>query len=134
MEVSVQLSGSGVIAQHTEGSKAFPQLAAALEDEGQAAAAMEKARGEVAALFGARPGQVVFTSGGAESSNAAVKGLALALLRRGAPSRRLLLSEVEHAPVIHSALGLELVGFQVVKLGVGRCGRLDLEHFSRVLE
>jgi cysteine desulfurase len=76
----------------------------------RASAALADARAEVAAAFGARPGEVVFTSGGTEADNLAVKGLALARPR----GRHVVTSAIEHEAVLESVASLErLHGFEV---------------------
>ncbi len=92
----------------------------------QARRRVEEAREQVAALLGARPSEVIFTAGGTESDNLAVKGVFWA--RRAAdPARvRVLASSVEHHAVldaVHWLAGHE--GAQVSWLPVDRTGRLD---------
>jgi cysteine desulfurase len=87
---------------------------------------VEEARESVAGAFGARPSEVVFTSGGTESDNLAVKGVYLA--RRGADPRRrrVLASAVEHHAVMDSAEWLARAeGAEVVWLAVDDTGRVD---------
>ena len=91
--------------------------------EGQRArAAVEAARAQVAALVGARPDQVVFTSGGTEGDHAGLIGLAWAAERRG---RRLAISAVEHHAVHGAAEVLERLGFAIEHLPVSRSGVVD---------
>src|SRR5690606_32649522 len=68
--------------------------------------------------------EVVFTSGGTESINAAVKGVALAQAEAGA-GRHVLTTEVEHHAVLHSAQYLERDGFDVELLPVDEYGRVS---------
>ncbi|HET6817904.1 MAG TPA: cysteine desulfurase family protein [Mycobacteriales bacterium] len=96
---------------------------------------VEESRETVAAAFGARPSEVVFTSGGTESDNLAVKGIFWA--RRAADPRRvrLLASAVEHHAVMDSAEWLAAEeGAQVTWLPVDETGRVDpatlREHLS----
>jgi len=91
--------------------------------EGQRArAAVEAARAQVAALVGARPDQVVFTSGGTEGDHAGLIGLAWAAERRG---RRVAISAVEHHAVHGAAEVLERLGFAIEHLPVSRSGVVD---------
>ena len=76
--------------------------------------AVEDARRRVAQHLGARPAEIVFTSGGTESDNAAVKGMALAAPR----GRHVLVSAVEHPAVLESAAWLARMGFTVEQLPV----------------
>ncbi|WP_022894259.1 cysteine desulfurase family protein [Agromyces subbeticus] len=96
----------------------------------QAARALAEARATVAAVVGARPGDVVFTSGGTEADNLAVKGLALANPR----GRHLVISPIEHEAVLESAayLGREH-GFEVSQVAVGAGGLVDPEALARVI-
>ena len=86
----------------------------------QAAAA---ARGKVAALLGARPEEIFFTSGGSESDNWALRGLAEANRERG---RHIITTAVEHHAVLHTCRRLEQQGWRVTYLPVDREGRVSL--------
>ena len=87
--------------------------------------AVETARASVAALIGASPGGITFTSGATESNNWAVKGL----LMPGAPvrGRRVVTSAVEHVSVVGPCRTLERAGFEVVVVGVDSDGVVDLD-------
>ncbi|GAA1834230.1 cysteine desulfurase family protein [Agromyces salentinus] len=99
------------------GSFGNPSSRHELGDE--AARALAWARGEVAAIVGCRPGEVVFTSGGTEADNLAVKGIALARPR----GRRVVVSPIEHEAVLESAAYLaRLHGFTVVEVPVDAGG------------
>ncbi|RLV56868.1 cysteine desulfurase [Aeromicrobium phragmitis] len=92
---------------------------ASQHEPGQLAArALEDARARVAARLGARPGEIVFTSGGTEADNAAVKGIALAAPR----GRHVLVSAVEHPAVLESAAWLTRWGFEVQRVPVDHDG------------
>lgn len=93
---------------------------------GCAADVLEKARRAVAALVGTAPEGVVFTSGGTEACNLAVKGLAAASARRG-----LVLSAVEPYAVDHPARTLAKKGWHVTRVGVDLAGRVDPEALAR---
>ncbi|MGX5696894.1 cysteine desulfurase family protein [Agromyces soli] len=96
----------------------------------EAARALAEARAQVAEVAGARPGDVVFTSGGTEADNLAVKGIALAKPR----GRHIVVSAVEHEAVLESARYLErLHGFDVDILGVDEFGRVRPEALAAVL-
>lgn len=84
---------------------------------------VERARGQVAALLGASPAQVVFTSGGTEALNAALKGLAFA--RSDARRDVLLVGATEHHAVSDSARFLDRFGFATRAIGVDAAGRVD---------
>ncbi|MBM4415787.1 MAG: cysteine desulfurase [Chloroflexi bacterium] len=90
----------------------------------RAADALAVGREQVAAVLGALPEEVVFTSGGTESINAALKGVAFAQRDAGAGAH-ILTTEVEHHAVLHSAQYLERFGFDVELLPVDEHGRVD---------
>ena len=100
-----------------------------------AAAALAGARAATAKALGCRPGEVVFTSGGTEADNLAVKGIALA--RRAADPRldRVAISAVEHPAVEESARYLERVhGFAVDVIPVDRFGQVSEEALAAALQ
>ena len=82
----------------------------------QAHAAVETARAHVAALIGARPEDIVFTSGATESDNLAVRGLALGL---PAGAKHVVTTVIEHAAVLEPCRTLERHGFEVTRVPVG---------------
>ena len=85
----------------------------------------EEARARVAALLGCCPVEVVFTSGGTESDNHAIKGAAFALRERGT---HVVTSRVEHHAVLHACRWLQQrLGFSVTYLDVDPDGRVDPE-------
>ncbi|ANJ26548.1 cysteine desulfurase family protein [Agromyces aureus] len=85
----------------------------------EAARALAWARSEVAAVIGCRPGEVVFTSGGTEADNLAIKGISLARPR----GRHLVVSPVEHEAVLESAAYLvRHHGFTVTEVAVDSGG------------
>ncbi len=89
--------------------------------------AVERARAQVAGLLGCRPGEVIFTSGGTESNNYALKGVALAHRERG---NHVITSAVEHPAVTNVCRWLETLGFGLTVLpvdGHGLVGPADLE-------
>ena len=93
-----------------------------------------QARREVADLIGAGSDEVVFTSGGTESTNSAIKGLAFGALRDPAsPRRRIVISAIEHPATVETARSLERFGFEVAMVGVDRQGALDLHDLERAL-
>jgi cysteine desulfurase len=101
--------------------------------QGRAArAAVETAREQVAALVGAAPSEVVFTSGGTEADNLAVKGT---VLERPAGARHLVCSAVEHHAVLDAAAWAEAdAGARVDLAPVDRAGRVELGRLAGLLE
>jgi cysteine desulfurase len=81
--------------------------------------ALEDARERVASLLGARPGEIVFTSGGTESDNLAVKGASLP------GGGGIVTTAVEHEAVLESAAARERAGCKVEVVGVDVVGRVD---------
>ncbi|MBI1953652.1 MAG: cysteine desulfurase [Candidatus Omnitrophica bacterium] len=90
----------------------------------EARGALEAARQELLGFLGDPQGQLVFTSGGTEADNLALKGAARA---RGAGGGRLIVSAVEHHAVLHPAQALAREGFEVTALPVDRQGLVDPE-------
>jgi cysteine desulfurase len=90
----------------------------------RARAAVETAREQVAELINAKPQEIIFTSGGTESDNHAIFGVAQARspVRRGA---HVITSSVEHEAVLNSCQALEKLGFAVTYLPVSREGLVD---------
>jgi len=98
--------------------------------------ALEEARDQVAALVGASPGEVVFTSGGTEADNLAVFGVASAASRgRGGSPVVLVSSAVEHDAVLGPCrvAAARLDGVEHVRAGVGSTGRVDLDRLAELL-
>ncbi|MEV1130369.1 cysteine desulfurase family protein [Agromyces sp. NPDC049794] len=96
----------------------------------EAARALAAARADVAAVIGCRPGDVVFTSGGTEADNLAIKGIALANPR----GRHVVVSPVEHEAVLESVDHLVRVhGFEVSFVDVDEHGLVHPEALARVI-
>jgi cysteine desulfurase len=90
--------------------------------------AVDKAREQVASLIGAESEEIIFTSGGTESNNLAVKGLALA-----AKGKHVVISAIEHFSVLHSARTLEKWGFAVSEVPVDKYGLVDPAEVEKAL-
>jgi cysteine desulfurase NifS/selenium donor protein len=88
----------------------------------EARAAVEAARRQVAALLGARPEELVFTSGGTEGSNTVIQGVARLLRGKG---RHVVTSAIEHPAVLEPCALLEEDGWSVTRVRVGGEGRVD---------
>ena len=123
---------------HSEVVKAMlPYLAesfgnpSSLHDWGDdAREAIEKARAQVAQLIGADTGEIIFTSGGTEGNNFAIKGLALAQQGKG---KHVVVSAIEHFSVLHSAKTLGKWGFEVCEVPVDKHGVVDPDEVRRNL-
>ena len=96
----------------------------------EAEEAVEKARGQVAALIGADPREIVWTSGATESNNLALKGAAHFYGSRG---KHLVTVKTEHKAVLDTMRELERQGFEVTYLDVQDNGLLDLDRFRDAL-
>ena len=90
---------------------------------------VEEARESVARLVGASPEEILFTSGGTESDNLAVLGLASADPRK----KHVVVSAVEHAAVRGAAEYLEATGYEVTRIGVDTDGLVSPERFAGAL-
>ena len=91
------------------------------------AAAVDEARDTVAALIGAKPSEIYFTSGGTESDNWALRGAAHANAERG---KHLIVSAVEHPAMISTARELQKEGFEVTFAAVDEFGKVDLQKLK----
>jgi cysteine desulfurase len=96
----------------------------------EAEEAVEKARSQVAALIGADPREIVWTSGATESNNLAIKGAANFYQSRG---KHLVTVKTEHKAVLDTMRELERQGFEVTYLDVQENGLLDLERLNAAL-
>ena len=92
--------------------------------------ALDEAREKVAGLIGAEAEEIIFTSGGTESNNFAVKGLALAQQAKG---KHVVVSAIEHFSVLHSARTLEKWGFEVTEVPVDKYGVVDPEDVKKAI-
>jgi len=90
-------------------------------------AALDTSREQVAELLGTKENEIIFTSGGSESNNFAIKGAASALKELG---NHLITTEVEHASVIETFKFLQTQGFRVTLLGVNQHGLIDLDELK----
>jgi len=140
--------GAEVYLDHAASTPMYPEAIAAMTEQlgrvgnpsslhasGRATRrVVEESRETIARALNARPGEVVFTSGGTESDNLAVKGLYWS--RREADPRRsrILSTSVEHHAVLDSLQWLEERGAEVELLPVDRCGRLELGTLREAIE
>jgi cysteine desulfurase len=92
---------------------------------------VDAARGEVAALIGAAPAEVVFTGSGTEADNLALRGVAAAAR---APRRKVLYSAVEHHAIVHTARALAEEGVPVETIRVTPDGLLDLADLRQKVD
>ncbi|MGI6686761.1 MAG: cysteine desulfurase NifS [Christensenellales bacterium] len=92
--------------------------------------AIDVARRQVAELISAKPGEIFFTSGGTESDNWALKGIALANKNKG---NHIITSAIEHHAVLETAHWLEGQGFELTYLPVGSDGIVDPDQVVRAI-
>ena len=83
---------------------------------------VDEAREQVAALIGASPSEIIFTSGGTEANNFALLGVALGTGKVGG---HIVTSQVEHPSILNPCLQLEKLGFDVGRLSVDRLGQVE---------
>jgi hypothetical protein len=93
-------------------------------------AAVERAREQVASLLGCAPEEVYFTSGGTESNNLAICGVAAASKEK----KHLVTSEIEHPATEKPCTRMELDGWRTTRLGVDGTGRVDLAQAADVID
>jgi cysteine desulfurase len=92
--------------------------------------ALETARGQVAALLGCQHDEIVFTSGGSEANNLALKGMFFALREKG---NHIITTRIEHPAIIEPCRFLERLGAQVTHLPVDGTGRVDPDDLRRAI-
>ena len=92
--------------------------------------AVDKARIQVADLLGVSPDEIVFTSGGTEANNYAIKGTALARKDRG---NHIITSAIEHPAVLEVCAWLEKQGFEITRLSVDATGLVYPEQLRKVI-
>lgn len=93
--------------------------------------AVEAARGQVAALLGAQPEEIFFTSGGSEADNWAIRGIAGMQAQKG--KRHIVTTKFEHHAVLHTVERLQMEGFEVTYLDVHKNGIVRIEEVEAAL-
>jgi cysteine desulfurase len=93
--------------------------------------ALEGARATITARLGASADEFVFTSGDAEASNMAIKGVAQALA--GKKGRHVVTTAIEDFPVLYSVRSLERQGYEVTQVGLDEHGRVDLDALQAAI-
>ncbi len=97
---------------------------------GQLHKKLEEARERVAALIGAEPGEIIFTSCGTESDNSAI----MSSVDSNTDKRHIITSSVEHPAVLNFSKHLARKGYRVTFLPVNKLGQLDMEAFFKALD
>ena len=90
--------------------------------------AIDEARGKVSELIGGQPDEIVFTANATEASNLAIKGIAQAHQGKG---KHIIISAIEHSPVLRSAETLEKIGFEVSVISVDNFGMINLDELAK---
>jgi cysteine desulfurase len=91
---------------------------------------LKDSRRSLALLLGARAEEIIFTSGGTESDNAAIFGIAQTLKRRG---NRIITSKIEHPAVLEAFMRLERMGFEAIYINVDQNGLIDLKELESAI-
>lgn len=97
---------------------------------GTVAELQDKAREQIATLLDVKKQEIVFTSGGTEGNNLAIKGVAFQFQQRG---KHIITTEVEHPAVYETCKSLEQFGFKVTFLPVDDSGRISLRDLEKAL-
>ncbi len=92
--------------------------------------AIDGAREQVAEILNCRPTEIIFTGGGSESDNLALKGLAFTAQKKG---KQIITTPIEHHAVLHTCEYLERFGFQTTYLPVDHYGRVDPADVERAI-
>lgn len=92
--------------------------------------AIDSAREEVAEILNCRPTEIIFTGGGSESDNLALKGLAFTAQKKG---NHIITSSIEHHAVLYTCRYLERFGFTTTYLPVDHYGRVDPDEVARAI-
>ena len=92
--------------------------------------AVDRARGQVAGLLGAKPDEIVFTGGGSEADNLAIKGIAEARREQG---DHIITSQIEHPAVLETCRYLERHAYRVTYLPVDQHGLVDPQDVARAI-
>jgi len=111
-------------------SEVYGNPSSIYQEAQQARKALDEARKTVADILGAIPGEIIFTSGGSEGDNLALKGAAYAAKKKG---NHIITTKVEHHAVLHACEALEKEGFRVTYLPVDMYGVVDMEEMERAI-
>ena len=105
--------------------------ASSLHSEGQKAKkAMEEARKNIAESINAMPEEIIFTSGGTESDNLAIKGLAFAYPDK----KHIIISRIEHPAVLEACNEMQKQGYKISHIGVDKEGIVDIAELEKAIE
>lgn len=108
----------------------FGNPSSAYSFAGKSRAAIDEARGQAAALMNADPAEIIFTGGGSEADNIAIKGYAWAHQDKG---KHIITCAIEHHAVLHACQRLEKMGFEVTVLPVDQYGVVTPEQVEEAM-
>lgn len=111
-------------------SEDFQNPSAAYRDGLNIERKIKKAREDIAKTLGARADEIIFTSGGTESNNQIIKGVAR---YNRARKKHIITSQIEHPSVLNSFYDLEREGFDITVLGVDKNGKIDIDELRAAL-
>ncbi|WP_273832539.1 cysteine desulfurase family protein [Guptibacillus sedimenti] len=114
----------------TASEKFFANPSSLHRKGGEAERLLRQARSSIAELLHVKINEVIFTSGGTESNNLAIKGTAFQYLNQG---KHLITSCIEHASTLEAFRQLELLGFSVTYLSVDQDGKISLDELKKAL-
>ncbi len=114
----------------TASEKFFANPSSLHRKGGEAERLLRQARSSIAELLHVKINEVIFTSGGTESNNLAIKGTAFQYLNQG---KHLITSCIEHASTLEAFRQLELLGFSVTYLPVDQDGKVSLDELKKAL-
>jgi cysteine desulfurase len=97
---------------------------------GRVARKIQQARERIAGLLGCQPDEILFTSGGTESDNAAIHGILAAFPRK----RKIITTRVEHPAILSPCRHLEQHGYEIYELSVDRLGQLNLDELAEAID
>jgi len=97
----------------------------------EAKKALEKSRAIIAKQLGAKPYEIIFTSGGTESDNLAIRGIAYEKSNRKQNKNHIITSKIEHPAVLNTCKQLEKEGFKVDYIDVNKEGIVDAEEIKK---
>lgn len=113
-------------------SEHFGNPSSTIHSEGRKVAdAIDMARKQVALLIGAKPKEIVFTSGATESNNIAIQGL---VRSSDGTRRKIVATPIEHKAILNQCKAMEKLGYKIVLLPVDRAGEVDLCEAEKIID
>ncbi len=91
---------------------------------------MDKTREKIASLLNCTPDEIIFTSGGTESNNLAIKGIARKYIKHG---NHIIISSIGHSSIVDSCEALKKEGFEITAIKVDSHGFVKLDELKRAI-